>query len=119
MSFRDPLQEMLDRIPGAQGAILVDWEGEAVDQVGVMDEYDLKLVGAYKGVILTNLRQVASRISDDQLQEIVITTEHAQLIMLPVTLEYFLALALDRSDVLGRALFEARRCLRTLRREIA
>ena len=119
MSFQVPLQEMLDRIPGAQGAILVDWEGEAVDQVGVMDEYDLKLVGAYKGVILTSLRHVASRISDDQLQEIVITTEHAQLIMLPVTLEYFLALALDRSDVLGRALFEARRCLRTLRREIA
>lgn len=119
MSFKVPLQEMLDRIPGAQGAILVDWEGEAVDQVGVMDEYDLKLVGAYKGVILTNLRNVASRVSDDQLQEIVITTEHAQLIVLPVTLEYFLALAIDRSDVLGRALFEARRCLRTLRREIA
>lgn len=119
MSFKMPLMEMLDRIPGAQGAILVDWEGEAVDQAGVMDDYDLKLIGAYKGVVLTNLRNVASRVSDDPLQEIIITTEQAQLVVLPVTLDYFLALALDRSDILGRALFEARRCLRTLRREIA
>ena len=118
MSFKIPLQDMLDRIPGAQGALIVDWEGESVDQVGVMDDYDLKLIGAYKGVILANLRNVASRVSDDPLQEIVITTEHAQLLVLPVTLEYFLALALDRSDLLGRALFEARRCLRVLRQEI-
>ncbi len=118
MSFKVLLSEMVERTPGAQGAILADWEGEAVDQVGLMDDYDLKLIGAYKGVILTNLRDVAGRLNGDQLKEIVITTEQAQLIILPVTLDYFLVLTLNRSDLLGRALFEARRCLRVLQEEI-
>jgi len=119
MPFKAMLNEMLERVPGAQGAIVADWEGEAVDQVGLMDDYDLKLIGAYKGVILTNLRDVASRLNNDHLKEIIITTEHAQMIVVPVTSEYFLVLALNRSDVLGRALFEARRCLHALQKEIA
>jgi predicted regulator of Ras-like GTPase activity (Roadblock/LC7/MglB family) len=119
MPFKAQLNEMIRRVPGALGAIIVDWEGEAVDQVGLMDDYDLKLLGAYKGVIFTHLRDVAGRLSDDPLQEIIITTAQTQMIVLPVTLEYFLVLALTRSDILGRALFEARHCLRALQKDIA
>lgn len=119
MPFKALLGNMVQRVPGAQGAILADWEGEAVDQVGLMDDYDLKLIGAYKGVILTNLRDVANRLNHDQLKEIIITTERAQMIVLPVTLDYFLVFTLNRSDVMGRALFEARRCIQALQREIA
>ncbi len=118
MPFKALLGEMLKRVPGGQGAILADWEGEAVDQVGLMDDYDLKLIGAYKGVILTNLRDVANRLNNDQLKEIIITTDRAQMIVLPVTLEYFLVFTLNRSDVLGRALVEARRCIHALQKEI-
>ncbi|MCK4536452.1 MAG: roadblock/LC7 domain-containing protein [Desulfuromonadales bacterium] len=119
MPFKTLLRDMIERVPGAQGAILADWEGEAVDQVGLMDDYDLKLIGAYKGVMLTNLRDVASRLNNDQLKEIIITTERAQMLVLPVTLEYFLVFTLNRSDVMGRALFEARRCIQALQKEIA
>lgn len=119
MPFKALLGNMVQRVPGAQGAILADWEGEAVDQVGLMDDYDLKLIGAYKGVILTNLRDVANRLNQDQLKEIIITTERAQMIVLPVTLDYFLVFTLNRSDAMGRALFEARRCIKALQREIA
>jgi predicted regulator of Ras-like GTPase activity (Roadblock/LC7/MglB family) len=119
MPFKALLKEMIERVPGAQGAVIADWEGEAVDQFGLMDDYDLKLIGAYKGVILTNMRDVANRLNNDQLKEIIITTEHAQMIVVPVNLEYFLVLTLNRSDVLGRALFEARRCLQALKDEIA
>jgi predicted regulator of Ras-like GTPase activity (Roadblock/LC7/MglB family) len=105
-------------VPGAQGAILADWEGEAVDQVAVMDEYDLKVIGAHKGVILHNMRDVVQRLGDDQLQEIVVTTKTTQTLVLPVNVDYFLVFTLDRSDVLGMALFEARRCIAALRKEI-
>jgi predicted regulator of Ras-like GTPase activity (Roadblock/LC7/MglB family) len=118
MPFKALLGTLLERVPGAQGAIVADWEGEAVDQVGYMDEYDLKVIGAHKGVILHNLRDVVDRLGNDQLKEIVITTEHAQTLILPVTLEYFLVLTLNRSDMLGKALFEARRCIQALHKEI-
>jgi predicted regulator of Ras-like GTPase activity (Roadblock/LC7/MglB family) len=116
--FKSLLNSLVENVPGAQGAIIADWEGEAVDQVGKMDDYDLKVIGAHKGVILHNMREIVDRLGDDQLQEIVITTRQAQTLILPVTTDYYLVLTLDRSDMLGRALFEARRCLRALYREI-
>ncbi len=119
MPFKTLLNELVARVPGAQGAIIADWEGEAVDQAGVLDDYDLKVIGAHKGVILNNLRDVVDRLGDDQLNEIIITTKQGQTLVVPVTREYYLVLTLNRSDMLGRALLEARRCSQALYREIA
>lgn len=118
MPFKSLLNSLVERVPGAQGAIIADWEGEAVDHVGVMDDYDLKVIGAHKGVILHSMREVVSRLGDDELKEIVVTTRQGQTLILPVTDEYYLVLTLDRSDMLGRALLEARRCIQALHDEI-
>lgn len=118
MPFKSLLNALVERVPGAQGAIIADWEGEAVDHVGLMDDYDLKVIGAHKGVILHNMREVVDRLGNDELKEIIITTGQTQTLILPVTKEYFLVLTLDRSDMLGRALLEARRCIQALYLEI-
>jgi predicted regulator of Ras-like GTPase activity (Roadblock/LC7/MglB family) len=119
MAFKRLLAQLMVSVPGAQGAIMADWEGEAVDQVGLMDDYDLQVMGAHKGVILQNLCKIVSHLGSDRPSEIVITTTRAQTLILPVTNDYFLMLTLDRSGALGRALFEARRCMQALHREIA
>lgn len=118
MPFKTLLNSLVERVPGAQGAIIADWEGESVEQVGIMDDYDLKVIGAHKGVILHNMREVVDRLGNDELKEIVVTTKEAQTLILPVTKDYYLVLTLDRSDMLGRALLEARRCIRALYQEI-
>ncbi|MBE0595631.1 MAG: roadblock/LC7 domain-containing protein [Desulfuromonadales bacterium] len=119
MTFHAILSELVEKVPGALGAILADWEGEAVDQAGPLDTYELRVVGAHKGVILSNLRRVVSRLEGDCLREIVITTERSQTLVLPVTDDYFLVVFLERLAGLGRAQLEARRCLAGLRAEIA
>lgn len=118
MPFKTLLNALVERVPGAQGAIIADWEGESVEHVGIMDDYDLKVIGAHKGVILQHMREVVDRLGDD-LKEIVITTRQAQTLIMPVTEDYYLVLTLDRSDMLGRALLEARRCIQALYQEIA
>jgi predicted regulator of Ras-like GTPase activity (Roadblock/LC7/MglB family) len=118
MPFKKILGRLVESVPGANGAILADWEGEAVDQVARMDDYELKVIGAHKGVILTNLRDVVRRLEGSDLKEIVVTSARMQIVIMPVTPEYFLVLTLDRSDAFGRALFEARRCVVLLREEI-
>jgi predicted regulator of Ras-like GTPase activity (Roadblock/LC7/MglB family) len=118
MPFKTLLNALVERVPGAQGAIIADWEGESVDQVGIMDDYDLKVIGAHKGVILHSMREVVDRLGDGDLREIVVTTRQTQILILPVTKEYYLVLTLDRSDMLGRALLEARRCIQALHKEI-
>lgn len=119
MPFKAVLMDLVNSVPGAGGAIIADWEGEAVDQVGPMDDYDLRLVGAHKGIILGNLRTMLERIGNDELQEVVISTRDTQTLVVPITTDYFLVLTGCRKQLLGRARFAARRCAGLLREEIA
>jgi len=119
MPFKKLLTELIERVPHARGAIIADWEGEAVDHVARIDDYELKVIGAHKGVILNNLREVVRRLDGGDLEELVIATEKAQTLVLPLTEEYYLVLTLGRGEALGRALFEARRCAARLKVEIA
>ena len=119
MPFKRLLTELVDRLPGASGAILADWAGEAVEQSGQMDDYELKVIGAHKGVILSNLRDVVRRLDGDEPEEIIVTTAEMQTLVLPITLEYFLVMTLRRGAALGLARFEAHRCADHLRAEIA
>lgn len=118
MSFKETLENLIERVPGALGAILADWEGEAVDQVSRIGEYELKVLGAHKGIILTKMRQAMRDLESDVLEEIVVTTERNQTLILPITQDYYLVLTLQREELLGRALFEARRTIAILRNEI-
>lgn len=119
MPFKQQLKEMLDRVPGALGAIIADWEGEAVDQVARMDDYDIKILGAHKGIILTRLREALGRIDGGELEEILIRSEQNHTLVAPVTEDYFLVLTLSPEASLGGASFALRRCAALLREEIA
>jgi len=119
MPFKPLLQELIDSVPGASGAIIADWEGEAVDHVARMDDYELRVIGAHKGIILGNLRQVMNRLQEDHLQEVVIATSDAQVLILPVTHDYFLVLVTHRDAVVGQALYASRLCVAELKKEIA
>jgi predicted regulator of Ras-like GTPase activity (Roadblock/LC7/MglB family) len=119
MGMKEDLAQLMATVPGALGAILVDWEGEEVDHVAGMDAYDLKVIGAYSGAILMNLRATIDRFEDDTLEELVLATAEVQTIMHLVTRDYFLVFACRRDDeVLGRALFAVRRCALRLRDDI-
>lgn len=119
MGMKEDLALLMATVPGALGAILVDWEGEAVDHAAGMDVYDLKVIGAYSGAILMNLRATVDRFDDDALEELVVVTAEVQTIMRLVTRDYFLVFTCRKDEaVLGRALFESRRCALRLRDDI-
>jgi hypothetical protein len=45
----------------AKGAILLDWEGESVVHYGLIDEYDLKVIGAYQVIIHNFLKNISTQ----------------------------------------------------------
>ena len=45
MPMKEDLRLLVESVPGALGAILSDWDGEAVDHAACMDAYDLKVLG--------------------------------------------------------------------------
>ena len=118
MPFKSILQEMLNRLPGSLGAIVADWEGEAVDQVARIDDFDIKVFGAHKGIILSRLREALVRLEGGELEEILIQYENEKALIVPLSEDYFLVLTIGADVMVGKAAFEIRRCAALLRPEI-
>lgn len=118
MPFKNLLQEMLDQLPGAIGAIIADWEGEAVDQVARVDDFEIKVLGAHKGIILTRLREALSRLDGGDLEEVLIHFDQGKTLIAPLNEDYFLVLTVEPRVMVGKAAFMMRRCVDRLRLEI-
>lgn len=117
MPFKSLLSRLLEDIPGALGAIITDWEGEAVAQVARISEYDIKVLGAHKGIILHLLRDALIRGGSGELEEVVIRTGNGKTLIAPLTEDYFLVLSLGPEAIAARAAFKMRCCVAELRSE--
>ncbi len=117
MPFKTLLNRLLDEIPGAVGAIITDWEGESVDLVTRSSEYDIKVLGAHKGIILNLLRGALGRVDSGNLEELLIRTGETKTLIVPLSDDYFLVLTLGPAAIAGRAAFKMRRCVAELRSE--
>ena len=117
MPFKSLLNRLLEDIPGALGAIIVDWEGEAVDQVARISEYEMKVIGAHNGIILHQLREVLSRARSGDLEEVLIRAGENKTLITPLTEDYLLILQLGSQAIAARAAFKMRRCVAALRHE--
>jgi hypothetical protein len=56
-SFASILERLVESVPGAKGALMVDVEGEAVDYAGQLDPFEIKICGAHWQIMLGELRE--------------------------------------------------------------
>ncbi len=118
MPFRTILRELVESVPGATGAILADWEGEAVEQHCLYDEYELKVLAAHKGIVLNLIREAHAAFPGEELHDAVISTASQHILTGLIGPEYALVMTLDRGGVVGLALHRFRKALRQLEKEI-
>lgn len=104
MPFKTILKNLLDSVPGATGAILADWEGEAVEQDCLYDVFDLKVIGAHKGILLNLMKDVHRKMDAGELKHTVISTDKQHYLTGPIGADYFLVMTLDRTAVVGLAI---------------
>jgi predicted regulator of Ras-like GTPase activity (Roadblock/LC7/MglB family) len=117
--FKDILRELVESTPGATGAILTDWEGEAVECHALSgDEFDLKILGAHQNIILNRLREIRHDKTAQVLSEAVITTDLQRIVIGAVGKDYSLVMTLERRALLGRAIYRMQRSARLLEKEI-
>src|SRR5437764_15137409 len=117
-AFGEILKTMVDRVPGAIGAVFSDWEGEPVDQFAHIPPLDIQLVGAHWGVVWS---QATRRLQQHQLgavEELLIEGERAIVLVRLVTEGYFVVLATKRDVHLATALRELERGANILRGEM-
>jgi predicted regulator of Ras-like GTPase activity (Roadblock/LC7/MglB family) len=118
MPFQSILKGLVDTVPHAVGAILVDWEGEAVQEYSHGDSYDIRFVAAHKGIILARLRETHGESQGGEIEDVVVTSERQTLLIGAVDLDYSLVLQTDRACPVGLARYHFTNALEQLKREI-
>jgi predicted regulator of Ras-like GTPase activity (Roadblock/LC7/MglB family) len=116
--FKAILKKLVEDIPHASGAILADWEGEAVEQHCLYDDFELKLLGAHKGIILNRMKDIHAGLAAGEMQDAVITTEDQQVIIGAVGPDYSLVMTLAGGAMVGLALHRFRQTVKLLEKEI-
>jgi predicted regulator of Ras-like GTPase activity (Roadblock/LC7/MglB family) len=117
--FNSLLTNMVKEVPGASGAILADWEGEAVAQYYLdSDDYELKVTGAHKGIILNHMKEVHAQLGGGDLRVATITSSTQHVLIGAIGPDYVLVMMLERNAILALAEQRFRICQAALYKEI-
>jgi len=117
MPFKTILKELVDNVPYAIGAILVDWEGEAVMEHCHCDPYEIRLIAAHKGIILSRLKEMQSAEQLGEVEDVVVTSSTGHLIIGCINTEYSLVMNVERRCPVALALYRFRRAIAELKKE--
>ncbi len=117
-SFGEILQRMVERVPGAVGAVFTDWEGEPVDQFAHIPPLDIQLVGAHWGIVFLQASKRLGTHGLGAVEELLIDGERARVLVRRVSDGYFVVLATRHDAHLATALRELSRGADSLRGEM-
>lgn len=119
MDFKTVLNEIVSNVDGAIGAGLVGTDGIVIDQVSTKGVFDMSAVGAEYATIIKNAKKASENFGLGKTNEIMISTEKAMMIMMMVSQNYFITIALELDGNLGRGRLEIKKAIPKLERELA
>ena len=80
-------------MPGAEGALLLDSEGEIVVQAGAAD-FRHRLIGAYQGITLAIARRIGTRHGIGAVESLTCRYSGAAVVLRPLKDGYYFVLAM-------------------------
>lgn len=118
MDFKAILNEIVANVDGGIGAGLVGTDGLVIDQVSTKGAFDMSAVGAEYATIIKNAKKASENFGLGKTNEIMISTEKAMMIMMTVSSNYFITLALELDGNLGRGRLEIKKAIPKLEKEL-
>lgn len=101
--FTEILQRIVEETGGAVGAVLMGYDGIAIEQFFQPDEaIDLQMIAIEYANVLKEIRKTAEMLNMGEMEEVSIRTEQLITVIRIVTGEYFVALALSRDGNFGK-----------------
>jgi predicted regulator of Ras-like GTPase activity (Roadblock/LC7/MglB family) len=102
--FSDILQRLVDECGGGIGAVLMGFDGIAVEQYFRPDaNIDLQLIAVEYANVLKEIRKTAEILSLGAMEEVAIRTERFHVVVRMLTQDYFVATTLQRDGNFGKA----------------
>lgn len=117
--FKEPLERIIERTDGCLGALIMGTDGIAVEKVLAPegDDANLDVAAAEFTSLVRNAQRTGGDSGLGNLRELVVTCEHAIIVMRLLSNDYYIVLALRPDGNLGRSRFELRKAELDLARE--
>ncbi|MBN1882031.1 MAG: roadblock/LC7 domain-containing protein [Deltaproteobacteria bacterium] len=112
--FQETLQELVNRVPEANGAILVDTNGEEIVSFAEENEYEMKLLGAHLVPIHHRLEAISGRINTGLHEEIIIRTDSAYIISAPLENQLYIVLRLSPSPTITPTVSQLKKAISSI-----
>jgi predicted regulator of Ras-like GTPase activity (Roadblock/LC7/MglB family) len=118
--FDNILQQIVEGTGGGIGAVLMGYDGIAIDQYfcPVVDA-DLQLMAVEYANVLKEIRKAAEILDTGVMEEVSIRTERFHVIIRMINQEYFVALTLERDGNVGKGRYLLLRDAAVLREALA
>lgn len=103
MSLQSLLDTLVGSVSGAEGALVLDANGEVVVEAGDGRERH-RLIGAYQGIALARARELGARYATGEIRHILWRYSGGHVILRPLRDGYFLVVSLSPSGNVGQGL---------------
>lgn len=119
MSFHLILKSIVADNPGVIGAVVVDWEGEAVAHAALDRSPDMHLIGAHGGILSQQIDSALRAALDVAPREVVLRTDAGGIVLVPLSDEYLLVVCFAAASPPAAALRKIQESVKYLERELA
>ena len=101
--FAEILQRIVDETGGGIGAVLMGYDGIAVDQYFIEEEgLDLQLLAVEYANVLKEIERAVKTLNTGLMEEVAIRTDRFFVVLRSLTAEYFVLLILQRQGNYGK-----------------
>ncbi len=110
MNLTQPLRELVGKVPGATGAVLIDNEGEAITHFSSKDEnLRVRLISAYHRIWLSDYTRLAEQMRLGKLTQMIQRYETGIVVVKALKEKYALVLIGENEMFLGQGLLQLER----------
>lgn len=102
--FNKILERIVEESGGGVGAVLMGYDGIAIDQYfSAGEQLDLQMIAIEYANVLKEIRKTAAILNVGEMEEVAIKTERFHIVIRIITPDYFVAMTLRRDGNFGKA----------------
>jgi len=118
MELRNTLKEIVEKVGGGVGAVIMGYDGIPIEEYIEEGIFDVQMLAVEYANVLKEVKRTIEVLKTGEMEEIIITTGLSRIIIRSVNEDFFIMLALDSDGNYGKGRYLLKSEVPKLREEL-
>lgn len=118
MGLKGSLQEIVEKVGGGVGALIMGYDGIPIEEYILASDFDVQLMAVEYVNVMKEVKRSIDVLKTGELEEIIISTEQSRIIIRSICEDYFIMLTLNSDGNYGKGRYLLKREIPRLREEL-